>query len=153
MTVAILVALTFATGATAAMPGWSVVPPRTGVSEVAAVGERGTRLALSCATAKTASPRSTILIEGPAHNGLALKAVLIVGPTHFNLEFKPTTNAAGSVWSAHTPAEERAFRAIAMRIRASKSPVKLRLGTSPPERFPHDGAKAALGAQALQCPE
>ena len=141
--------------ATTAKPGtgWALAP-RPGISEVRATSATGARLALSCATSKTAgTPRYAITLDGPPHGGRLMKAVLTVGPTHFALDLAPTPGPTTSSWSARSVKDERAFRAIATRIRSSKTPLKLKLGTAVSEFFPADGAKAALGAQALQCPE
>ena len=152
---ALACALALWPAATTANPGagWALAA-RPGISEVRATSATGARLALSCVISKTAAPpRYAITLDGRPHGGRPVKAMLTVGPTHFALDLAPTSGPTTLAWSARTAKDERAFRAIATRIRSSKTPLKLKLGTSVSEFFPADGAKAALGAQALQCPE
>ncbi|HET9159752.1 MAG TPA: hypothetical protein VFN88_04000, partial [Caulobacteraceae bacterium] len=70
---------------------------------------------------------------------------------HYNLDLAPTPAPNVSTWTAKDMKDQRAYRALAMRIRASKTPLKVKLGAGPPMVFPPEGAKNALGTQALQC--
>src|SRR3954470_11411773 len=90
--------------ATTAKPGagWALAT-RPGISEVRATSATGARLALSCATSKSAGPpRYAITLDGPPHGGRPLKAVLTVGPTHFALDLAPTPAPTTSAWSARS---------------------------------------------------
>lgn len=138
-------------GAAPISGGWTLnVSP--GLSEARAVGDHAGRLVLSCATqGGTGKSRYEIRLEGPPHGGRPLKAQLDVGPTHFNLDLAPTAAPTVSAWMAHDIKEQRAYRALATRIRASKTPVKLKLGSTVTEIFPAVGARQALGTQSLHC--
>jgi hypothetical protein len=139
-------------GAQGLPPGGWTINVGGGLSEARAVGDRGGRLVMSCATyGGVGQPRYAIRLEGPAHGGKPLKAQLDVGPTHYNLDLMPTAQPNTSAWTAKDIKDQRAYRALAMRIRASKTPVKVKVGPKVTEVFPSQGARQALGAQALQC--
>jgi hypothetical protein len=146
-----MVAPLISAGAASAPGGWTV-RLGDGVSEARAVGQHGERLVMSCATyGGSALPRYSIRLEGPLHGERPIKAQLDVGPTHYNLDLAPTATPNVSAWVAKDMKDQRAYRALAMRIRASKSPLKVKVGAGPVVVFPPQGAKSALGAQALQC--
>ena len=82
-----------------------------GLSEARAVGDRGGRLVMSCATYGGSSlPRYSIRLEGPAHGGRPLKAQLDIGPTHLYLALAPTTSPTTSAWTARDAKDQRAYR-------------------------------------------
>jgi hypothetical protein len=138
-------------GAAGQAGGWGL-KVGGGLSEAWALGDRGGRLVMSCATyGGSALPRYTIRLEGPAHGGRPLKAQLDIGPTHYNLDLAPTASPTTSVWTAREVKDQRAYRALAARIRASKSQLKVKLGPSNSETFAAAGARQALSTQALQC--
>ena len=131
--------------------GWSI-NVGSGISEARAQGDRGGKLVMSCATyGGVGLPRYVIRLEGPPHGGKPLKAQLDVGPTHYNLDLMPTASPNTSTWTAKDIKDQRAYRALAMRIRAAKSPLKVKVGPTVEETFPAVGARQALGTQALQC--
>jgi hypothetical protein len=136
----------------ASPPGGWTINVASGISEARAQGDGGARLVMSCATfGGTGLPRYAIRLEGPPHGGKPIKAQLDVGPTHYNLDLMPTASPTTSAWMAKDIKDQRAYRALAMRIRASKTPLKVKVGPTTAEVFPAVGARQALGAQALQC--
>jgi hypothetical protein len=138
-------------GAAGKPGGWDI-NVGGGLSEARAVGDRGGRLIMSCATyGGSTLPRYSIRLEGPAHGGRPLKAQLDIGPTHLNLDLAPTASPTISAWTARDVKDQRAYRALAARIRASHGPLKIKLGPSNSETFPAAGAREVLGTQALQC--
>jgi hypothetical protein len=134
------------------MPGGWSINVGSGVSEARALGDRGGKLVMSCATyGGVGLPRFVIRLEGPPHGGKPLKAQLDVGPTHYNLDMMPTASPTTSAWTAKDIKDQRAYRALAMRIRATKSPLRVKVGPTVEETFPAVGARQALATQALQC--
>lgn len=136
----------------AVTPGWSL-SVGGGVSEAHAESAGG-RLVMTCATQGPGGakiPRYAIRLEGPPHGGRPLKAQLDVGPTHYNLDLTPTAQPNASAWTARNPKDERAYRALAARIRTANAPVKVKVNGASALVFPARGAKETLGTQSLQC--
>jgi hypothetical protein len=149
---AVAILLPLLSAGAASMPGGWSINVASGVSEARAVGDRGGKLVMSCATyGGVGLPRYVIRLEGPPHGGKPLKAQLDVGPTHYNLDMMPTAAPNTSTWTAKDIKDQRAYRALAMRIRAAKSPLKVKIGPTVEETFPAIGAREALATQALQC--